>query len=107
MADVFKVAAKAITTTNAFQVLVVGSSATAIVRSLTICNTSTASTASCDVLASNLSGDVYVFRLTSFTAAQTIDPLQNAIVLGPSESLKVQASPANAIHVRVSYLESE
>jgi len=107
MADVFRVAAKAITTTSSFQVLSVGSSATAIIRSLTICNTSTASTASCDVLTSSVSGDVYVFRLTSLTAAQTIDPLQNAIVIGPSGALKVQASPANSIHVLASYLESE
>jgi len=107
MADVFKVAAKPITTTNTFTVLAVGASATAIIRSLTICNTSTLSTASCDVLMSSASGDVHLFRLTSITAAATIDPLANAVVLGPSGLLKVKASPADAIQVVASYLESE
>jgi len=107
MADVFKVSAKSITTTNTFTMLVVGSSATAIVRSLTICNTSTVSTASCDVLTAGASGDVHLFRLTSITAAQTIDPLANALVIGPSGTLKVKVSPADCIQVVASYLESE
>lgn len=107
MADVFKVAARAITTTNTFTVFTVGASATAIIRSLTICNSSTTGTASCDVLMSSASGDVYIRRLTNVTAASTSDAVSSAVVVGPSGSLKVQATPADSIHIVASYLESE
>lgn len=107
MADVFKVAAKAITTTNTFTVFTVGASATAIIRSLTICNSLTSGTASCDVLMSSASGDVYMRRLTNVTAASTSDAISGAVVVGPSGAMKVQASPANAVHIIASYLESE
>lgn len=107
MADVFKVAAKAITTTDTVTLFTVGASATAILRSLTVCNTSTASTASCDLIFAVSGSDVYVRRYTSVSAAATFDAVSHAAVVGPSGSLKVQASPADSIHIVASYLESQ
>lgn len=107
MADVFKVVATAATSTNTFTFVSVGDSSTAIIRTLTICNSFTASTASCDILMSSAAGDIYVRRITSFAAASTIDAISNAVVIGPGGKMKATASPADAVHIVASYLESQ
>jgi hypothetical protein len=109
MADVFRLAAMAATTTNTFTVLSLSTAATAIVRAVTICNSGTSGTAAVDLLVqpTTATGDLYLFRYTSITAAQTVQPLDGAIVLGPGSELRLQASTANVVHVSVSYLESE
>jgi len=87
----------------------VATNATAIMRSLTVCNANTSGTASCDIIvARNTSAsDVYLFRFTQVTASQTLQPLDGAITIGPGGVLKVAASTANAMHVTASYLETD
>ena len=81
---------------------------TAILRSLTLCNSATSGTAACDVLVKPLNlEDVYLFRVTQVTSRQTIQPTDAAIVIGPGGALRVAASTANVMHVTASYLESE
>ena len=108
MADVFRLFATAVTTTNTFTAFTLSTNSTAILRSVTICNANTSGTASCDVIvAPDTTANVYLFRVTQVTAAATLQPLASAITLGPGAALKVVASTANAIHVTASYLESD
>lgn len=108
MADVFRLFATAVTTTNTFTLFTVNNLATAILRSITICNAATAGTASCDVLVKpSGQNDVYLFRVTQVTAQQTVQPTEAALTVGPGGSLRVAVSTANAVHVTASYLETE
>jgi hypothetical protein len=108
MADVFRLFATAVTTTNTFTAFTLSTNSTAILRSITICNANTSGTASCDVImAPTTAADVYLFRVTQVTAAATIQPLAAAVTLGPGATLKVVANTANAIHLTASYLESD
>lgn len=108
MADTFRVAASVVTTTDTYAVFTLETAATAIVRAITLCNAGTSGTAAVDVLVqpTTATGDIYLFRYTSLTAAQTVQPLAGAIVVGGGGALRVQASTANVVHVSASWLES-
>lgn len=108
MADVFRLAASTVTTTSAVSLFTVSSASTAILRTLTVLNASTSSTASCDVILSpTLTTDVYLFRFTQISACQTMQPLAGAVTLSPSSRLRFVCSPSNAVQLTASYLDSQ
>lgn len=101
--------ASAVTTTNSYSVLAMSTQATAILKTLTLCNSLTSGTAAVDVLVrpSTATTEVYLYRYTALAASQTVQPLAGALVVNAGGSLHVQASTANVVHVSASYLESE
>lgn len=109
MADIFRLVATAVTTTNSFNVLSFGTASTAVVRLMTICNTSSSSTASINVQvvkAANTNTPVVMFAYTQVTAQQTVLPFAEPLTLEGGDKLQVAAGQADRFHVVVSALET-
>jgi|688.fasta_scaffold305833_3 hypothetical protein len=107
MADIFRMAAKTLTSTTNTTVAQMGTSSTAVVRGITFCNTGTAS-ATYDLLVvpDGLTSAVYMIRAASLASQATGQPLNSTIVLNPGDRLQARASAANVLDVTASYLES-
>lgn len=109
MADIFRLVATAVTTTNAINVLSFGTASTAVVRLMTICNTSSSSTASINVQvvkAAATNTPFILFAYTQVTAQQTVLPLSEPLTLEGGDKLQVVAGQADRFHVVVSALET-
>jgi len=109
MADIFRLVATAVTTTNAINVLSFGTASTAVVRLMTICNTHSSSTASINVQvvkAAATNTPVVMFAYTQVTAQQTVVPFAEPLTLEGGDKLQVAAGQADRFHVVVSALET-
>lgn len=106
MPEQFRFSVATITSTNATDVLSPGTAATAMVRSLTLCNPHTANTSSVDVTmyVALQTASWQLFKYTQVTAAETLMPLSTPIVVAAGDSLQVSRSGAN-IDATATYLE--
>ena len=101
MPNTFLMFATAITNTSTVTLVSLGTAATALVRSVTLCNAHTASTASMDIFVNKgTSTDaIYVTRYTQLTAMQTVHVLPEPIVLDAGDSLKAAGAVVANVHV--------
>lgn len=109
MADIFRLVATAVTTTNTFNVLAFGTASTAVVRLLTICNTHTSATASINVQvvkSASTTSPVVLFAYTNVAAQQTLLPFSEPLTLEGGDRLQVAAGQTGHFHVVVSALET-
>lgn len=95
MPEQFKLAASTITATNDFTLIAVSTVATAMIRSITLCNKSTAFTTSVDVklFVSSDSASYFLFRYTQLTSAETVMPLSTPIVVTAGNQLRLVKGP--------------
>jgi hypothetical protein len=108
MADVFRMVAKTLTATTPITIASMGTASTAVVRGITICNTSTAASATYDLLIipNGLTASVYMIKAASLATQVTGQPLNSTLVLNAGDALQAKASVANVIDVTASFLES-
>jgi hypothetical protein len=108
MADVFRMVARTLTSTSNIVLADLHTASTAIVRGVTICNTSTVATAvfELSVIPNGLTASVTMFKGVSLAAQATSQPLNNTLVLNGGDKLQAKASVANQLDATVSYLES-
>lgn len=109
MADIFRLVATSVTTTNTFNVLAFSTGSTAVVRFMTICNTHTSATASINVQvvkAASTNSPVVMFAYTNVAAQQTLVPFAEPLTLEGGDRLQVAAGQADRFHVAVSALET-
>lgn len=109
MADIFRLVATAVTTTNAINVLSFGTASTAVVRLMTLCNTHTSSTASINVQvvkAAATNTPIVMFAYTQVTAQETVVPFSEPLTLEGGDRLQVAAGQAGRFHVVASALET-
>lgn len=106
MPEQFRFAVATITSTNATTVLSPGTAATAMVRSLTLCNPHTANTSAVDVTmyVASQTASWQLFKYTQVTAAQTVTPFGTPIVVAAGDSLQVSKSGSD-IDATATYLE--
>jgi len=97
MADIFRVFVAKATNTVSIELVNLGTTSTAIIRSLSICNTHTSSTASVDVtlLRSPTTTEYFLHRFTQVTASQTVEPITSPVVLDAGDVLKIRANSGN------------
>jgi len=107
MANTFAMYATAITATNTVTLISLGTAATALVRSVTLCNVHTASTASMDVFINQgTSTDaIYVSRYSQVASQQTLHVLPEPIVLNAGDSLKASGAVVSLVHVVASVMK--
>lgn len=98
--------AMTITSTSTVDVINLGTASTALVRSVTVCNTSTQASGSLDfsIVKSDSTTEYIVFRYSSVSTRQTIQPLTQAIVLAGGDKFRVQA-PTGEFNVIASVLD--
>ena len=101
MPNTFLMFATAIANTSTITLVSLGTAATAMVRSVTLCNVHTASTASIDVFVNKgTSTDaIYLSRYTQLSAMQTVHVLPEPIVLDAGDSLKAAGAVIANVHV--------
>ena len=104
MANNYKNAKVDLTTTNLTSVITVASGSTVIVKSILV-SEDAGSTPSITLTLVNGSDIFNLFKDKAFSAKQTLELLNQPLVLSTGEILKAQASAANQLHVVVSYLE--
>ena len=104
MANNYKNAKVDLTTTNLTSVITVASGSTVIVKSILV-SEDAGSTPSITLTLVNGSDIFNLFKDKAFSAKQTLELLNQPLVLSTGEILKAQASAANQLHVIVSYLE--
>ena len=107
MANTFAMYATAITATNTVTLVSLGTATTALVRSVTLCNAHTASTASMDVFVNKgtVTDAIYVSRYTQITAQQTVHVLPEPIVLDAGDSLKLSGASVANVHAVASVMK--
>lgn len=100
MPNTFAMYATTITSTNTITLVNLGSAATALVRSVTLCNAHTASTASMDVFVNKVANtaSIFISRFTLITAQQTVHVLPEPIVLEAGDTLKVAGAVVANVH---------
>lgn len=109
MADAFTLIAKTLTSTSSITLTTLGTASTALIRGLTLCNTSTSSSATVDltVTKNGSTAGVYMFRGISVAAQATSQPLSGTpMVLNAGDSMSAKASAANQIDATLSFLET-
>lgn len=106
MPEQFRFSVATITSTNATTVLAPGTAATAMVRSLTLCNPHTANTSTADVTmyVASETASWQLFKYTQITAAQTLMPFDTPVVVAAGDSLQVSRDGAD-IDATATYLE--
>lgn len=106
MADSFHMVAAAITSTSTVTMLSPGPTSVAIVRSLSIHNNHTASTAAVTVVVTNLytTSEYVVALATQVSCQQTINVFTQPIIVGNDDTLRIKADPAGDVHAVLSYL---
>lgn len=107
MPNTFSMFATAITTTNTVTLVALGTAATALVRSVSLCNAHTASTASMDIFVNKGTNTdaIYVGRYTQLTAMQTVHVLPEPIVLDAGDSLKAAGAVVANVHAVASVMK--
>lgn len=106
MGEQFQVAAATITSTSASVVLNPGTAATHVLRTLTLCNPSTANTTSATVTLymATESASYTLFKYTQVTAAHTLLPATSPLVVSAGNRLEV-AGGSSDVDVSATYLE--
>lgn len=106
MPEQFRFSAAAVTSTTAVDIFPANTAATAVVRSLTLCNPSTSATASVDVTmyVAAQTASFYLHRVTQVTASQTVMPLTAPLVVSAGNALRL-ARTGNDIDAAISFLE--
>jgi len=106
MPEQFRFSSVKVTSTNATILLEPGTVATAMVRTLTLCNPHTANTSSVDVTmyVAEESASWNLFKYTQVTAAQTIMPFDTPVVVAAGNKLEVSRGGAD-IDATTTYLE--
>ena len=108
MAELFRASGAAVTTTNTFVALAFGTSSSALVRTLSVCNTHNLETASITIQmakSADTSTPYVLFQLTQVTAQQTVQPLSGPLALEPGDQIQVRASHSAHFHVVASSLQ--
>jgi len=97
MADTFRMFAARVTSTVAVSLVNLGTTSTAIMRSLTICNTHTSATASVDISIERTpeTAEYLVQRYTQVDSQATVEPITTPMVLSGGDVLKVTANTGN------------
>lgn len=106
MPEQFLSVASRVTSTSATAILQPSTSATHVLRTLTLCNTSTASTASATIslFVSGETASYVLFDYTQVTASQTILPVVTPIVITAGNRMDVSKEGSD-LDVSASYLE--
>lgn len=106
MPSVFAMYATVAASTSAISVVNLGTAATAVVRSLTICNAHTASTASVDVFVNQgvSTTPVYVHRYSSLSARETVQALSQPLILNAGDALRISSPAASEVHAIASVM---
>lgn len=106
MADVFISVATALTSTAKVSFLSFGTAATAIVRSMSFCNTHTSSTTTLEVtlLKSGTTTDFLLARYTQLDASQTVEIAANTLVVEAGDVLSLKASNAGIVNAVASIM---
>lgn len=106
MPETFARTGTAITSTATVTVVSAATSEVSLVRSLTLHNNHTANTAAVTVVVANTStaAELVIARYTQVTCHQTIQVLDQALVLNSGNVLLVKADPVNDLHAVASLL---
>lgn len=104
MANNYKNAKVDLSTTNLTTLITTETGSTIIIKSILI-SEDAGSTPSLTLTLVNGSDIFSLFKDKAFSAKQTLELLNQPLVLSTGEILKAQASAANQLHVIVSYLE--
>lgn len=106
MAEQFKFSSISITATNSVSLIAATTAATAMVRSITLCNKSTSGTTSIDVkmYVSEKTASFFLFRYTQMTSSQTLMPLSTPVVVVAGDSLELSKSGED-VDATATYLE--
>jgi|TARA_Y100000310_G_scaffold321370_1_gene378912 hypothetical protein len=104
MANIYKNAKVDLINTNLISVLTAASGSTIIIKSI-IASEDAGSTPSLTLTLVNGSDIFNLYKDKAFSAKQTLELLNQPLVLSAGEILKAQASAGNQLHVIVSYLE--
>lgn len=106
MPEQFLSVASRVTSTSATAVLQPSTSATHVLRTLTLCNTSTSSTASAtvSVFISDETASYVLFDYTQVTASQTVLPVVTPIVITAGNRMDISRVGSD-LDVSASYLE--
>ena len=104
MANNYKNAKVDLSTTNLTTLITTETGSTIIIKSILI-SEDAGSTPSLTLTLVNGSDIFSLFKDKAFSAKQTLELLNQPLVLSTGEILKAQASAANQLHVVVSYLE--
>lgn len=104
MANTYKNVKADLTSTGLVVLLNVPTGSTCILKSILV-SEDAGSTPSITLTLVNGSDIFNLFKDKAFSAKQTLELLNQPLVLSTGEILKAQASAANQLHVIVSYLE--
>lgn len=107
MASVFEMHSVVMTSSTEVTLLNLGLANTAVVRSLTLCNAHTASTASVDLFLTvgTATESIFVQRYTQITAHQTIESVTAPLVLNGGDQLKLAGGVVENLHAVASVLK--
>ena len=108
MANTFyrKLSANVGTTSTAIGSYTVGSSTTAVVVGLTVCNR-TGSTVAVDIVVNDGSNDYYVVKSAPISAGGALVPVggEQKIILSTGDSIKVKSDSASSVDAVLSLME--
>ena len=108
MANTFyrKLSANVGTTSTAIGSYTVGSSTTAVVVGLTVCNR-TGSTVAVDIVVNDGSNDYYVVKSAPISAGGALVPVggEQKIILSTGDSIKVKSDSASSVDAVLSIME--
>lgn len=106
MPEQFRFSAASVTSTTAVDIFPANTAATAVIRSLTLCNPSTSATASVDVTmyVAAETASFYLHRVTQVTASETVMPLSAPLIVAAGNVLKLTRT-GNDIDAAISFLE--
>jgi len=107
MPSVFEMHSTVMTSSSEVTLLNLGLANTAVVRSLTLTNADTASTAAVDLFLTigTATDPIYVHRYTQITASETIEAMQGPLILNGGDQLKLSGGTVDDLHVIASVLK--
>ena len=107
MPSIFEMHSAVMTSSSEVVLLNLGMANTAVVRSLTLCNAHTASTAAVDLFVTlgTATDAIYINRYTQITASQTVQAMDGPFVLNGGDKLKLSGGTVSDLHVVASILK--
>lgn len=107
MPSVFERHSVVMTSSSEVTILNLGLANTAVVRSLTLCNADTASTAAVDLYYTigTATDQVFVRRFTQVTASETIEVMDGPLVLNGGDQLHLGGGSVSSMHATASILK--
>ena len=98
--------ATAVTATATVTLVANGDAEISMIRSVRLYNVHTANTAAASVIVSSpgTATEYIVARFTQLTCQQSVESLEQPLVLNPYDTLKVACNPVHEVHVVASYL---